>query len=65
MDYQYSINKLNEELKNIIRDISQAIDPVLIQNLENKKLAYEDEIRRLTRIQFEENTQSVYFDDDR
>jgi hypothetical protein len=65
MDYSSRIATLTESVKVIEKQIAEATDPGVIQVLNSKKSTYESEIRRLIRVQFEEDTQRVRFDEDR
>lgn len=65
MSYEKRIETLQEGLKVLENQIADATEPATIETLKNKKYTYESELRRLIRLQWEEDTQRVHFDDDR
>lgn len=65
MSYVKRIETLQESLKQIEKQITEATETATIETLKNKKYTFESEIRRLIRLQWEEDTQRVHFDDDR
>lgn len=65
MSYSSRIKTLQESITAMEKQISEATDPAIAENLKSKKTDYESEVRRLIRLQFEEDTQRVHFDDDR
>lgn len=66
MNYANRIQTLNEALRNLERRMRDAGCNVNeMSELSNRKSEYESEIRRLNRLQWEEDTQRVNFEDDR
>lgn len=68
MDYKEMISKCEESVQNIEKQISTLIessesDVVRIQSLEEKKSRFISEIRRLRRLQWEEDHERVDLDD--
>lgn len=68
MDYKEMISKCEESVQNIEKQISTLIessesDVVRIQSLEEKKSRFLSEIRRLRRLQWEEDHERVDLDD--
>lgn len=66
MNYAHRIGILTESVKNIERRLREASCNINeMTELNNRKSEYESEIRRLNRLQWEEDTQRVNFDDER
>lgn len=65
MSYTKRIETLQEGLKVLEKQITEATEPATIETLKNKKYTFESELRRLIRLQWEEDTERVHFDDDR
>jgi len=68
MDYKEMISKCEESVQNIEKQISTLIessesDVLRIQSLEEKKSRFLSEIRRLRRLQWEEDHERVDLDD--
>lgn len=68
MDYKTQIRKLNESIQMIEKQITTLIesedsDVLRIKSLEEKKSQYNAEIRRLTKLDWEETHERVDFDD--
>lgn len=68
MDYKEIISKCEESVQNIEKQISTLIessesDVLRIQSLEEKKSRFLSEIRRLRRLQWEEDHERVDLDD--
>lgn len=70
MPYKDRIRRLEEQhrdLDNLIIEYAQQhpSDQFKIEEMKKTKLQYRDELRRLTRLQWEEDHERVNFDDDR
>lgn len=70
MSYQLRINTLEESCRQLDQQIynlekNGGPDSEKILQLKNKKIELMNEVRRLTRLQWEEDYERVHFDDDR
>lgn len=70
MDYREQIRTLEQYVQNIEKQITSLIesndsDMMRIQSLEAKKSQYLAEVRRLNRLQWEEDHERVNLDEDR
>lgn len=65
MNYEKRIQTLQESIAIMEKQISETTESAITENLKSKKTDYESELRRLIRLQYEEDTQRVHFDDDR
>jgi hypothetical protein len=66
MSYRYRIQALQEMIKQLDEQITDAnCTATKLLELKDRKSEYEAEIRRLNRLQWEEDTQRVNLDDDR
>lgn len=66
MSYKYRIQTLLESIKQVDAQIVEAnCTATKLTELNSRKSDYEAEIRRLNRLQWEEDTQRVNLDDDR
>jgi hypothetical protein len=66
MSYRYRIQTLVESIKLLDVQIADAnCTATTLIELNDRKREYEAEIRRLNRLQWEEDTQRVNLDDDR
>lgn len=68
MSYYSKIKFLEESvmmLNGVMADAKSENNKEKVTETSAKIISYEEEIRRLKKLQFEEDTQTVYFDDDR
>jgi hypothetical protein len=65
MSYKHIIVKLNTEISHINRILNETDDEVSKKSLLEKKMECELEIRRVARLQWEEEHERVRLDDDR
>jgi hypothetical protein len=65
MDYSGRIKFLESSVAAMDKEMLECKDEIRVKHLENKKSEYSAEIRRLYKLQWEESTQRVEFDDDR
>lgn len=65
MSYHQKIRSLQESVSKIDVEIKNTVDAVMLNKLQETKSQYMSEIRRLNRLQWEEDHERVHFDDDR
>ena len=65
MSYRDRIKSLEETLRTLNLEVNQILDEEKIKNYNERKIEINNELRRLNRLQWEEDHERVHFDDDR
>jgi len=64
MSYHDRIKSLEVALRSLNEEVNKTLDKNTIQMYNERKLEINNELRRLNRLQWEEDHERVHFDDD-